>query len=701
VNFLAPLFLLGALAVAAPVLFHLIRRTTRDKTPFSTLLFLQPDPPRLTKRSRIEHWLLLLLRAAALALLALAFARPFIRSTALPPDTSAAGRRLILLVDTSASMQRAGLWDAALDKSGAILRAAAPGDRIALRTFDSATRPLIDFAQWNALPAGNRAATALGLLTDLKPGWAGTGLSTALMRAAESLAEIPAAATAPGGEIILLSDLAEGSHRDGLQGWEWPTGVQVTVIPLTPKTPGNAGLQLSPDFAGVTSGEAPGARVRIWNAPDSATTDFQLGWSVADGSGFTGPAQDVPVPAGQSRIITLPWPAAPGPGRLLLRGDAEAFDNTLHALPPVTATIQLSYFGAESPTDAQQPLFFLNRALPQTTQLKVEVTSVAPATAPPVVRAGPAVMFIASGSPAPEQADFLHTQLTAGRTVLFSLTRLEAAPVLARLAGVPENTLQLTEVQPAVYGMLSQIDFQHPLFAPFADPRFNDFTKIHFWKYRRLAASALPRSRVLASFDSGDPALVEVPVGAGRLLVLTSGWHPADSQLALSSKFAPLLSSLLEWSGALITPPAQFPAGQPVALSLLGFDQTAVVTITSPDGSTAAATGVFEGALQPGIYTANSGSLTHLFAVNPDPAESRTAPMPSDELDRLGVPLKSSAAKAPNTPVQAALAAATETESRQKLWRWIIAAALAVLLIETWLAGLTARRVPAPGGPAR
>ena len=29
-NFLAPLFLLGALAVAAPVVFHLIRRTTRE-----------------------------------------------------------------------------------------------------------------------------------------------------------------------------------------------------------------------------------------------------------------------------------------------------------------------------------------------------------------------------------------------------------------------------------------------------------------------------------------------------------------------------------------------------------------------------------------------------------------------------------------------------------------------------------------------
>ena len=69
-SFLTPLFLLGGLALALPVIFHLIRRTTRERTVFSSLMFLLPTPPRLTKRSRLEHWLLLLLRCLALALLA-------------------------------------------------------------------------------------------------------------------------------------------------------------------------------------------------------------------------------------------------------------------------------------------------------------------------------------------------------------------------------------------------------------------------------------------------------------------------------------------------------------------------------------------------------------------------------------------------------------------------------------------------------
>jgi hypothetical protein len=34
-----------------------------------------------------------------------------------------------------------------------------------------------------------------------------------------------------------------------------------------------------------------------------------------------------------------------------------------------------------------------------------------------------------------------------------------------------------------------------------------------------------------------------------------------------------------------------------------------------------------------------------------------------------------------------------ELESRQKVWRWLIVAALAAIIFETWLAGWTARRI--------
>jgi hypothetical protein len=71
---LAPLYLAGLAALSLPILFHLIRRTPRGRQTFGSLMFLAPSPPRLSRRSRLDQWLLLLLRAAALALLAMAFA---------------------------------------------------------------------------------------------------------------------------------------------------------------------------------------------------------------------------------------------------------------------------------------------------------------------------------------------------------------------------------------------------------------------------------------------------------------------------------------------------------------------------------------------------------------------------------------------------------------------------------------------------
>ena len=64
-SLLAPLYIAGALAVALPILFHLIRRTPEGRQEFSSLMFLAPSPPRITRRSRLNNIVLLLLRAAA------------------------------------------------------------------------------------------------------------------------------------------------------------------------------------------------------------------------------------------------------------------------------------------------------------------------------------------------------------------------------------------------------------------------------------------------------------------------------------------------------------------------------------------------------------------------------------------------------------------------------------------------------------
>ena len=86
-SFLTPLFLVGLAGLAIPVLLHLIQKERRNVVQFPSLMFIRRIPYQSVQRRRIRHWLLLALRLAALALLVMAFGRPFFRRA----DVAAAG----------------------------------------------------------------------------------------------------------------------------------------------------------------------------------------------------------------------------------------------------------------------------------------------------------------------------------------------------------------------------------------------------------------------------------------------------------------------------------------------------------------------------------------------------------------------------------------------------------------------------------
>jgi hypothetical protein len=368
-------------------------------------------------------------------------------------------------------------------------------------------------------------------------------------------------------------------------------------------------------------------------------------------------------------------------------------------VPPETVKLAVLYCGNDSENDSRQPLYFLQRAFQQTRRQDVRV--VAHSSREPFAPADlqSASLLIVADALSDEATAAIRSQAASGKTVLFMLRNQKAASTLAGLLSL--DHLDIEEARPANYAMLSEIDFQHPLFAPFADPRFSDFTRIHFWNYRRLNSAAMPGARVLARFDSGDPALLEIRSGNSRVFVLTSGWQPDDSQLALSTKFVPLLYSLLEQSGAPTPALSQYHVGDSVPLPSARTVGEAPRTIRAPDGSQitmAAGETNFSKTVMPGIYTLETGTSPWRFAVNLDAAESRTAPMPADELERLGAPV----AKLVQTPTLQAERKVrlqnAEFEARQKLWRWCIVATIAVLLIETWLAGRTGRQTAVLAG---
>ncbi|MSU51274.1 MAG: VWA domain-containing protein, partial [Opitutus sp.] len=701
-SFLTPLFLLGGLAIVGPILYHLVRRTTREKTLFSSLMFLLPSPPRLSQRHRLEHILLLILRCLALALLALGFARPFMRQSPIDDPTVAQPKRLVVLIDISASMRRDGLWAAARSRVEDVLRRAGPADQVAIFPFDKQAVPLVPFEDWNRTAPGDRVAFALGRVGAISPGWAGTHLGNALVTAAEALGESDDGKAAPGPrQIVLVSDLQAGSRLDALQAYEWPKGVDLVVESVKARNPTNAGVQLVAD--GPESNRAFDApvRVRVTNAADSKREQFKLGWTRSAAGQSTGanPAAEYVgtpieayVPPGQSRVFSVPvTKGGPILDQITLRGDDEEFDNTVFFIPSAQQRATVLWIGQDVAEDAKQPLFFLRRALAETPRVLVQVVAVAP-SAPllPTDVAAASVIFI-SDAVSTATATALREQALAGRTIVFMPKRADAAhgAMLGALLG--REAVRIDEAKPANYAMFSEIDFQHPLFAPFADPRYSDFTKIHFWKYRKIDAAAIPGARIVAKFDAGDPALMEVPVGKGRLYVLASGWQPEDSQLAVSSKFVPLIWSLLEQTGGVASFATQFSVGDAVPLPA----ELAATGVRAPGGTDALPVAMgapFALTAQPGIYEVNGGVRVLRFAVNLDANESRTTPLGPDELEQLGVPIARAKTVAQVPSDKKSVLQGLEAENRQKLWRWFIAATLAVLLMESALAGWTARR---------
>jgi hypothetical protein len=684
-NFLTPWFLLGGAAIAGPIIFHLIRRAARERSEFSSLMFLRPTPPRAVRRSKMEHLFLLLLRSLCLLLLAGAFARPFFPKDIPLPETQGRRREVILLIDTSASMRREGLWAQAQATARRYLEKAEASDEVAISTFDRRPSTLVSFSEWAAWGADQRAALAEARLAGISPVWMNTRLGTALTGVAEQFQAGAKAQPASQREIVLISDMQEGASLEGLQGHDWPAGARVIVERVNAKSQSNAGLEIIE----AASGPDPEDKVhaRVSNASSSSKERFQLRWRT--GERAAGPAADVYVLPGRTLTATAPpLPAGAKEGTLELTGDDISFDNLSYFAAPEIDHVGIAYFGSEPSESPSTLLFYLRRAFPDTPRRRVEFVSAGEG----VDAAGAldsAAFAVVANSCDGGQAAALRQWMEKGKSVLLVLGNSKSAETLGALLNNPGARVTESDGQ---YALLGEIDFKHPLFSAFDDPRYSDFSHIHFWKHRRLEMPASVQSRVIAKFDDGSPALTQFSVGKGNLLALASGWTPSDSQLAVSSKFAPLMQTILDWSGGSAPSRTEFRTGEtlpsPVASGSVQWTRPDGKTQTTSDGA------AFTDTDLPGIYRAQWAGKERRFAVNLAIEESRVGVLATDELARLGVPMgpevEPSAAQRRN---QEHHLQTTELENRQKLWRWLIVAALGFTLGEMALSGVLARRV--------
>lgn len=692
-SLLTPLYVLGLAAIVAPIVFHLIRRSPRGEVPFSSLMFLSPTPPTVTRRSRLDHWLLLLLRAAALALLVFAFARPFLRQPALLGNSEVPRRRIALLIDTSASMRQGDLWPRAKAMASKVIADCRPADQLGLFAFDVAARPLLGFEESATLDSNRRQAVAQGLLKGLSPTWGATNLGQALIDTVTAIEDIADASEKSGRmprQVILVSDLQQGSKLDSLGDFEWPSDVTLDLKTVTADG-SNAGLHALGPMAEAEPAQADKERrVRVSNDAGSRQDKFELIWVDDKGVGTLSPVE-VYVPPGESRVVRVPRPAEPLPARSLrLKGDAYEFDNTLYFTDERREEANVLYVGADQAGDPAGHLYYLQRVFSDTTGRKVNVLSSLPSAALFWEPKHPPSLIVVTTEPSAENVRRLQQYEREGGTLLYVVMAPASAESLAKLADVTALDVEEAIVDKDV--MLGEIKFDHPLFAPFAAAQFNDFTKIHFWKYRRLDPRSLGEARVLARFENGDAAVVEKAMGKGRLIVMTSGWQPVDSQLALSSKFVPLMAALLEGREArpldaksyVVHERVPLPVIEKTAAPLIIHKPDGVVVKTTPNGEFFAETD------QPGVFTVDTPGGARSFAVNLDPMESKTVPLQVETLEQLGCRLASHIPKSVDQEQLRQMYSA-ELENRQKLWRWLILAAIGVLIVETWLAGRVAR----------
>ncbi len=693
-SFLTPLYLAGLLGVSLPILLHLIRRSPEGRKVFSSLMFLSPSPPRLSRRSRIEHWLLLALRAAALILLALAFGRPFLRSEAQLNLASIRGRRIALLMDVSASMRRPAVWRQAVRQANQILDELEPADRVGVIAFDEQPKLLQGWSESDAQENGVASvAQARLVLEELEPGWWSTDLGGALAFAADALVEANDRAQSDAAmQVVVISDMQQGARVEALQAYDWPENVQAAFHTVAANN-GNAVVRVAEvaDASLEDAVDQSGARfrLRLANSADAKRETFKVYW--ANEQGPLAEEVAVSAPAGETRVVGLPAPP-PGADRVVLAGDDSDFDNTFYFAATPEQELEIGLFMDDAPEDPLQLRFYLEAALENQQGRRVQFVTHRLDQTVALSDLKNTDLVVIRDAISNERCDLLRQWLNAGGTTLWVLADPAGEPLQQALRSLLQsNSLEAADAPVEPYCLFAEVDFRHPVFARLASPQYSDFTEVRFWGHRRLTASDEPW-QVVARFDDGDPAVLDATIGQGRLIVLAAGWRPEESQLArVASKFIPFMEGVASMTQRDRWSPESLIVGETVALPALAEGNW---RIRGPGVKAQESQDSFV-AVQPGMYQAEADigdePRTVNLAVNLMGEESDTAARDPNELEPMGVAIGKQVSQTEKAERTRHLQD-VELEGRQKLWQWALAAVLGLLIIETWLAARTARQ---------
>lgn len=595
-GFEAPAMLWGLLLAVLPVAIHLIQRRRARVLPFASIEFLLGGDARQARRLRVQQWLVLAMRVGLLAALALALAKPHWTDEAGPAVSSAEPSAVVLLVDNSASMGALDahgkrLFDVVIDAARERIEDGGPLARFGLVTMSRPARAVTPSL------TGDQGEL-LRRLKGLRLSDRGADTSEALGEAQRMLGDAVEEARV----LWIGSDRAHHAWSgapgldapDGESGARW---IEVAPLERSPVLRNLAIEEVTPSPGAGPSGETSFA-VEVANRgqePASAEVRVRVGELVS--------AISLEVPAGAQKTATL---------SMKLEVDLAA----RHGVAEITS--------AGDQLEADDRLFF---DMGESRALRIAVVNGSPRSVPWLdevffVRAG-----LAARTDEEERWSAAHVQvdeLTSGLLVhtdvviLANVGALADSQSLALRRFVTEGGGlfiavgdQLSDSSNASYGSLlpapirtlkrrdvrareARVDEQtqgltlelgeHPILRAFGADGVHSLTRARARTLALLNDQRRPGVQILARWSQGEPALVELPLGEGRVLLLTTSLDRDGSDLVLRTSFVPFLQRTVEYlAGRFDREEARaLEIGVPLLLEAPPGDGP--VVLTGPDG---------------------------------------------------------------------------------------------------------------------
>jgi hypothetical protein len=684
--FLNPLVLFALAAAAIPILIHLFNFRKPRRVDFSSLQFLRELERRTMRRMRLRQWLLLALRALALACLALAFARPVVQSGWAAVFGGRVETAMALVVDNSRSMTvrdaQGDLLTQAKELAQAVIEAGAPGDEVfVVPVLGGPARPEAIRQPGPALDAVAAVAAQDGAAT------VGQALARAfaLLEGADLLNR----------EALVLSDLQASTFLDTVRV-PAPPGVRVTLLPLGERRHPNTAVT---DVRIVSRVVEAGRPVQVEatlvhygerRAEGVPVSLFLEGERVAQASADLAPGVPQTV-----RFTATPRGAGWLAGEVRLDPDAFPYDDVRHLVLHVPEIRRVLIVQGEG---QRADLLALALSLGEEGRFAVTTVPEAGLAAQPLEGFDAVALVGPAGLASGERAALVRYVEGGGGLMLFPGERSAEAlsALLAELGGGGYGPMLGAVGGQTPVARFGRADLDHPLFDGVMDGAGG--RPIESPDVLAAMPPAPAAGQTLIALSGGQPFLHEVRRGQGTVLAFAVAPDPRWSDLPVRGLFVPLVHRAVALLAA--------DAGAGEGLTVRGGGAIRVagaapgLRLVGPDGEAfapeqrAVPGGVVlevDAAVEtPGVYAVTDGErVLRRVAFNADAAESDLTPLAPEEAARRLEAATGAEVRVLNAAGGRGLAAAERLAGEAagvELWRLFLGLALVFLLAEQLVA---------------